>query len=267
MIYLDRNAPEPYYRQIYNQIIEAIESGSYPEGMRIPSVRAHAELLNVSRNTVALAYQHLVSEGYLEPRPNSGFFVNPMEAPISHPNSEELATLNATAGLPETEPNLRYDFNYGNADPTAFPTTIWANTARNVYFDGNVEDAYRYNDSQGIYRLRYRISLMLADLCGVRVSPEQISIHSRTRFALYNIAQMFNPKTDVIAVEDPGFTEAVAAFRYAGFAVKPLSVLASTDEMIAQLDSIKPKVVYFTPANQYPTNQVMDLDARKRFLE
>lgn len=266
MIYLDRNAPEPYYRQIYNQIIEAIKSGTYPEGMRVPSVRAHAELLNVSRNTVALAYQHLVSEGYLEPRPNSGFFVNALEEPVSHPNSEELATLNATAGEPEEEPNLRYDFNYGNADPTNFPATVWANTARSVCLDGDTEDAYRYSDSQGLYRLRYRISLMLADLCGARVSPEQVSIHSRTRFAINNAAQLFNPTTDVIAVEDPGFTEAVAAFRYGGFTVEPLPVLETDDETFARLDAIKPKVVYLTPANQYPTNEVMTLETRRRFL-
>lgn len=270
MIFLDRNAPEPYYRQIYHQIIEAIILGVYPEGMRLPSIRAHASLLNVSRNTIALAYQHLVSEGYLEPRPNSGFFVskiNHLPLPPEASSEESLSALAAKASNSENECFFRYDFNYGNADPSIFPTATWANIARKIYFENDISEAFCYNDSQGIYQLRHRIALMMAERCGASVAPEQITIHPRARFALTAVAQLFNPQTDTFMIEDPGFHEAAAAFTDAGFTVEALPVLGTKSDAFARLEAIKPKVIYLTPSNQYPTNQVMDLKTRKDFLE
>src|SRR5690606_2158289 len=75
---LDRGAPEPLQRQIYDQIRAAILSGRLPPQSPLPSSRALAAELGVGRNTVTLAFEQLVSEGYLAGRIGSGTYVSPV---------------------------------------------------------------------------------------------------------------------------------------------------------------------------------------------
>src|SRR5688500_12215382 len=69
----DSNAP--LYRALYAQMRAAILSGELKGGMKLPSTRALADELNISRNTVLNAYRQLLAEGYLESREGSGTFV------------------------------------------------------------------------------------------------------------------------------------------------------------------------------------------------
>mgnify|MGYP002224146657 CR=1 FL=1 len=50
-------------------------TGRIPYGEKLPSTRALAKYLEVSRSTVELAYEQLLSEGYIESAPYRGFFV------------------------------------------------------------------------------------------------------------------------------------------------------------------------------------------------
>ena len=68
-------SPDPVYRQIVEQVRVAIAGGALQPGEQLPSVRALAELLVVNPNTVARAYNDLMSEGALESRPGKGVFV------------------------------------------------------------------------------------------------------------------------------------------------------------------------------------------------
>ena len=74
---LDRAQNVPIYRQLYQRLREAMTDGRLPAGKRVPSVRSLASELNLSRGTVELAYQLLVSEGYLLPRGPAGTIVSP----------------------------------------------------------------------------------------------------------------------------------------------------------------------------------------------
>lgn len=63
------------YEQIYEHIRDEIKEGKLLSGERLPSTRALADYLQVSRSTVDLAYEQLTSEGYIEPKPYRGYFV------------------------------------------------------------------------------------------------------------------------------------------------------------------------------------------------
>jgi GntR family transcriptional regulator/MocR family aminotransferase len=76
LIYLDPDSPLNLQNQIRQKLVDGILSGALPPGHKLPSSRALAEQLEVSRNTVVLAYQQLVAEGYLESRSRSGIFVS-----------------------------------------------------------------------------------------------------------------------------------------------------------------------------------------------
>src|SRR5215207_6366705 len=65
----------PLYQQLYTHLQRAVLTGDLKPGIRLPSTRALAILLNVSRHTVLNAYQQLIAEGYLDGTVGSGTFV------------------------------------------------------------------------------------------------------------------------------------------------------------------------------------------------
>src|SRR5213596_4357201 len=76
MVRLDRASPEPLYQQLYRQIREELESGSFDSSAsRVPSSRVLAATLGISRLTVNQAFSKLLAEGYLQARNRSGIFV------------------------------------------------------------------------------------------------------------------------------------------------------------------------------------------------
>src|SRR5690348_10369897 len=76
MIRLDRTVAEPLHKQLYRQIRDELRSGSFSNGAsRVPSSRALAVELGISRLTVNLAFSQLYAEGYLRSKAGSGTFV------------------------------------------------------------------------------------------------------------------------------------------------------------------------------------------------
>src|SRR6266487_5633150 len=76
MVRLDRAAPEPLHQQLYRQIRDELISGTFNNNSsRLPSSRAMASDLEISRFTVNLALSRLHAEGYLQSRVGSGTFV------------------------------------------------------------------------------------------------------------------------------------------------------------------------------------------------
>ena len=74
-INLDSRSKKPLYEQIYDYIKSDIQNGRIPYGEKLPSTRALAKHLEVSRSTVELAYEQLLSEGYIESAHTAVFFV------------------------------------------------------------------------------------------------------------------------------------------------------------------------------------------------
>src|SRR5678815_537062 len=76
MIRLDRTATEPLHEQLYRQIRDELRSGIFTDSAsRLPSSRALAVDLGISRLTVNLAFSKLYAEGYLRSKARSGTFV------------------------------------------------------------------------------------------------------------------------------------------------------------------------------------------------
>ncbi|HEV2735439.1 MAG TPA: winged helix-turn-helix domain-containing protein, partial [Longimicrobiaceae bacterium] len=75
LVPVDRRSGVPLHRQIYDGLRRAILDGMLRAGQRVPSTRALALELEVSRFPVLTAYEQLLHEGYLEGRVGSGTFV------------------------------------------------------------------------------------------------------------------------------------------------------------------------------------------------
>src|SRR5437588_12307756 len=76
MVRLDRASAEPLHQQLYRQIRDELRSGNFNRGAsRLPSSRALAAALAISRMTVNLAFSELEAEGYVVSKIGSGTFV------------------------------------------------------------------------------------------------------------------------------------------------------------------------------------------------
>ena len=78
-VVLSPTHPDPMYRQVTDQIKDAIASGDLKPNDRLPSVRELSEALNVSAITIKRAYQDLETEGFILTRAGMGSFVASVE--------------------------------------------------------------------------------------------------------------------------------------------------------------------------------------------
>ena len=110
----------PLYEQIYLAIKRDIEDGKISFGEKLPSTRLLAANLNVSRFTVDLAYEQLVSEGYIQARAGSGFFVCDLSNLFF--GISNVPASSAKGQMEEKkQPQIRIDFSAFAVDPIHFP--------------------------------------------------------------------------------------------------------------------------------------------------
>ena len=276
MITIDRNDSTPFYRQIYNQVVESIETGAYRMDDRLPSIRKFAIDLGVSRNTVEQAYTLLAQEGYAEARPGSGYFINPVDSlrqssrEFSDEYSSDMEELLAMQKALHQQPPRQFDFAYDRMDADSFPYSRWARISRDVLLDPCRFDVCRYPDRQGLPELREQIATYLIKEQDIVAHPDQIVILPTTRRAFTSILHLFERDNVVVYVDNPGYPAAFNAARDNGYEVVPhtiypdfrWSTLAPSPEHAG-----KTKLVYTTPANQYPTNALLQLEERQAFVK
>jgi DNA-binding FadR family transcriptional regulator len=96
-VILDRQSREPLQSQITRQIADAIRSGKFGRGARLPSTRSLSLQLGVSRNIVIIVYETLAASGLISSKPGSGAWVSHV-SPVSLPT---VSTLLSAAKYPE----------------------------------------------------------------------------------------------------------------------------------------------------------------------
>ena len=82
MIVLDANAGVPMYEQVYEAVKVHIEQGLFRPGQRLPSIRAMAAQLGVSKITVEQAYLQLATEGYIQAHNKAPYEVLEIPQPL-----------------------------------------------------------------------------------------------------------------------------------------------------------------------------------------
>jgi len=113
---VDLNSKIHIYEQIYTYIRDEILEGRLTQGERLPSSRALAEHLQVSRSTVNLAYEQLLAEGYIEAVAYKGYFISKVEKPLRLEKEKEHPENREEAGK-----KYRYHFTSNGIDMKEFP--------------------------------------------------------------------------------------------------------------------------------------------------
>lgn len=205
-ISLDTRSRIPLYEQIYDYIKTDIQSGRIPYGEKLPSTRFLSKHLEVSRSTVELAYEQLLSEGYIESVPYKGFFVAQID---------ELYHLKKDKPQPQRERKearrYRYDFTPNGVDLKSFPYNVWRKLSKDILLDDRTE-LFRSGDSQGEYGFRSAICSYLYQARGVDCTPDQIIVGAGSDYILMLLGMILG-MDHTIAFEDPTYKQ---AYRMAG---------------------------------------------------
>ena len=269
-------ADGPLYRRVYHALKAMIRDGRLGPAARLPSTRELAADLRVSRNTVMLAYEQLLAEGYVVSRDRATTSVaNTLPAsarPASaRPKLEPSPPLSGYArrlvsllgAPPARSTGLRYDFRYGEPSLDEFPREIWrrllAARARRT-----VREALGYTDPAGYAPLRAALAEYLKRARGVVCEPDQIVITNGSQQGFDLAARVLLDPGDVVAVEEPHYTGITIPFEAAGARLAYTPV----DSGGLQTHRLPPcaRLAYVTPCHQFPTGVIMPLERRLALL-
>ncbi len=257
--------------RIYRQILGAILDGRLRAGERLPPTRDLAMRLSVSRNTVSVAYERLVAEGYLNGRVGSGTFV--CTEPLA---SDRGRRAPAGAGVqprplwqsiqvPRDAPTAPppYDFRAGIPDARLFPLTTWRRLVARELRPTAVRSA-AYGDPGGDAGLRAAISRYIGVSRSVRAGADDVMVTQGAQQALDLVGRVLIEPRDVVAIEEPGYTPVRLLFRSLGARVVGVPVDAEGIDVAAIPSAAR--VIYVTPSHQFPLGMPMSLSRRAALL-
>lgn len=258
-ISLDTHSKIPLYQQIYDYIREEIRRRQILPGERLPSSRSLSNYLQVSRSTVELAYEQLVSEGYLESIPYRGYFACEMEE-LYHIEGMQRES---EVVREERKPEYRWDFAVSGIEPGGFPHNAWKKISKDVLNHADPE-LFQLGDSQGEYGLREAIANYLHHARGVNCRPSQIIVGAGNDYLLMLLSVIFGEKKK-IAMENPTYQSAFRCFQSLGHTICPVPLDEAGMDRKA-LEASGAQIAYVMPAHQFPMGTVMPLKRRMALL-
>ena len=168
----EKNAHLALYQQIYLQIKKEIQEGRLKAGEKLFSKRKLAESLNVSVNTVEGAYSQLLSEGFIEARAKSGYYVCQIDA-FAFSNKE--IRKNDKGEETEDKCNIKIDFATDGIDSENFPYNTWRRLMKNCFNEYNPK-VLKSAPPEGDWELREAIARHIYSSRGVNCSADSIII-------------------------------------------------------------------------------------------
>ena len=254
------------YEQIYEYIRNEIRKGKLLCGERLPSTRSLAEFLTVSRTTVEMAYDQLLSEGYIEARPHRGYFICETGELFSL-EEEKSGEKTGQAAVSEPAMNekreIQIDFSPRTIDMSAFPYATWKKINRGILVDGK-NSMLSAGEPQGDLGLRETIARYLQLSRGVRCQADQIVIGAGNDYLLMLLEQILGKRT--AAMEQVTYTRAADIFRRFGYELK-VTGMDESGMLVSELEKTGADLAYVMPSHQYPTGTVMPIARRMELLQ
>ncbi|NUP67710.1 MAG: PLP-dependent aminotransferase family protein [Nonomuraea sp.] len=253
---LSRESSAPLTTQLADWLRRAMMGGALAPGERLPSTRALAGQLAVSRTVVTEAYQQLYAEGWLEGRHGSGTFVAAMESHVPRGGDGPYEP-----APPARRPKGEWiDLRPGNPWVRDYDRAAWKRAWRRAAElpPGDSPDPH------GLPRLRELLADHLRRARGMAVGPENILVTRGTGNGLDLCALALLAGGARAGVEDPGYHVARTVFAARGAEVVPCPV--DEDGVIADGLPRDLRVLYTTPAHQYPLGGRLPIPRRERLL-
>lgn len=280
VFFLDRTSRNPLQMQLRQSVVAAILSKRLAPGARLPSSRKLANYLKVSRITVTLAYQELMSQGYLSANARSAYYVS-QDAPVPRLAQTPRPGLSDGADwsskLKSGRRRLRkivkpvdwrrypYPFIYGQMDTTLFDHTAWRDCSRRALGRKDFEDMAGDVASADDPMLVNHISSRTLPRRGISATPAEILVTLGAQNALWLVIQLLMHKDSHAICENPGYPDLVEALRMSAARVTPVDVDEHglpTDQLPGDVDA-----VFVTPSHHAPTAATMPMSRRLQLLK
>jgi GntR family transcriptional regulator/MocR family aminotransferase len=271
-ITLDRGLGQPLHAQLAHQLRKAIAEGLLSAGTCLPSTRALATTLNISRNVVVAAYDELFAEGYLEGRHGSGTYVSqdlPARPHASRPSPPRHPRWVRPSTLPRVQPPSSereiIEFRLGTPMIAPLSTRVW----REIW-----HKAIRHlppntcGSPKGDPGLRAALADYLGRARGIACQADDLIVTSGATQALDLLTRAILAPGDRVGFEEPGYPTARHMLAASGAQIHPLTV----DEDGVRVDQLPrgpaaPVLVYVTPSNQYPLTTRLSVVRRLALLD
>jgi GntR family transcriptional regulator/MocR family aminotransferase len=248
-------ASAPLHEQIEQGIRDRVRDGRLAPGTRLPSTRALATELGVSRGVVSEAYGQLAAEGYLRIRQGAPVRVARAVRPLRQPGPS-----------PSLLPAHRYHFDPALPDLGGFPRDHWLRSLRVAWRQAPI-DAVGYPDPRGLPALRGSLADYLGRARGAAADPEQLLVCTGFTQAFSLLCRWLAERGIAhLALEDPGWHRHRLIAEQAGLEPVPVPVDAEGIEVEA-LAASGASAVVVTPAHQFPTGCVLGSERRAALIE
>jgi GntR family transcriptional regulator / MocR family aminotransferase len=278
----------PLYQQLYEALRHAILRGQLLPGTRLPSTRALAHELRISRATVQFVFEQLIAEGYVQGRAGSGTYVSSTfppegvenrEIPASHSDSDHAGRMLSECGkawlsgpflpLPLTLPGQGYEraFRLGYPEVAAFPHKIWQRLLMRSWRQMQQPDMMMYHDAAGYMPLRQAIAGYLATARGVRCTASQVLIVSGSQQGIDLVTRVLLNPGEQIWMEDPGYIGARGAFLGGGAHLIPVPI--DREGLMVHVGKERApnaRLAFVTPSHQFPMGVTMSMARRLSLL-
>jgi GntR family transcriptional regulator / MocR family aminotransferase len=224
-------------------------------GARLPSSRAFAAELGISRGVVTAAYEQLVAEGYLQTR--QGAPVRVAEGVRAHPPRQPA---------PPLIERFAYDLTPGLPDLFGFPRERWLRSVRSAWREAPLH-AVGYGDPRGEPALREALTDYLGRARGAAADAEHLVVCTGFRQGLSLTCRWLRGAgIERVALEDPGWHAQRLIVEEAGLEVAPVAV-DREGISVDDLDASGAEVVVVTPAHQFPTGVVLSAARRSQLID
>ncbi len=269
---------EPLYRQLFEQIVERIRTGTFPPGYRLPPTRTLASQLATHRNTVVHAYEELESAGFVHSTVGRGTFVAeqpPAAAPAAQPDRESLPWSSLTSLSLAAEPLARSErltrmsktagaINLSRMQPSPdlLPIDLFRR-CMDYALKAYGARALEYPPREGVPRLRALIADDLRRL-GVPAAAEDVIVTTGSQQAIDLVARALLNRSDAVLVDESTYHGALNVFSAAGAQVNgvPGDDEGPSLPHLEQHGRASPKALYVMPNCHNPTGATVS--ARRR---
>lgn len=248
------------YKDIYEKLKGQILRGILKPGEKLPSKRKLAEQLEVSVNTIMLAFEQLLAEGYIYAEERRGYFVEN----IPPYNGKENQEHSLPSHLKEMKDrNIKpISLSHMSIDMSLFPFKEWLKCEQQAI--SHKEQLSDFPPVQGPYDVRQTIAQIISFNRSVRCEPEQIVLHSTSQLLMQQLLVLLG-QNNIIAVENPGYARNYKLFKQLNYNVQTISL----DDKGLNVDELQQKscnIVHTTPSHQFPTGVIMPISRRFELL-
>jgi DNA-binding transcriptional MocR family regulator len=276
LVSIDPQSPTPLVEQVRAGLAHLIEQRVLRQGNKLPSVRALATQLQVSKFTVADAYERLAALGYLRAHPGSGYYVSHQLSHLPGPASRAPVAATAERAFDhlwlareqlQGEPH-RVQVSAGSLPNELDDQHLIRRALKKVanQAQGALGD---YGDPYGYLPLRQLVQLRLAEL-GLPAQPEQILLTNGATHALETVIRLLISPSDPVLVEDPGYPNLLGNLHLLNakmLAVPRLADGPDLDALETLARSHRPKLFFVHSLLHNPTGSSLSPAKSHRLLQ